>query len=61
MLFISDQYEFIKSKFPVIYEQRREAILLSNKKIPVLIKIVLPKLLEHAEYKRLVTDDVWMK
>ena len=61
LLFINDQYEFIKEKFPCIYEEKREAILLSNKKIPVFVKVVMPLLTDYTEYKRLVNDDSWMK
>jgi len=42
ILFISDQYEFIKKCLPKLYHSKREAMLLGNRKLPVFVKVLFP-------------------
>lgn len=45
----------------MLYESKREHILLTNKKIPVFVRALLPHLTDLAEFKHLVKDEAWMK
>lgn len=61
LLFISDQYEFMRQSLPKLYEATRDHILLANKKLPVFVRALLPHLTDLAEFRRHTKDEAWMK
>lgn len=51
----------MKSDFPKLYERTRQHVLTSNKKLPVFVRALLPRLQDQTEYKRLAKDEDWLK
>ena len=61
LLFINDQYYFLKENWRELSDAKKEYLLLSNKKLPVFLRLLLPNITEVSEFKRLQKNEAWNK